>query len=83
MITSNLPILLTLSMFVILVAIRYFTVAILIDIAITSKGEHILWLIVVIGDRVIYFILVVKISLKSAETRTEITLKSHWNSKES
>ena len=41
------------------------------------------WIIVVILSRVLYFILVVKISLKTPESKTEIVLKRHWNSKES
>jgi hypothetical protein len=38
------------------------------------------WLIPVVLARVMFFILVLKISLKEPATKTEIVLKTHWNS---
>ena len=63
-----------------LLIIRYYTLSSLIYIAIESTA-HLDWIIVVVLSRVLYFIMVVKISLKTPECKTEKVLKSHWNSK--
>ena len=71
------------TIFFFLVTLRYYTLACLLYIGIKSNARHMMWLIVVIGDRIIYLILVMKISLKTPETKTEISLKRYWNAKDS
>jgi hypothetical protein len=56
--------------------------ACLIYVATQSHDKDILWVLIVVADRLIYMIMVVKISLQIPETRTEIVLKSHWNATE-
>jgi hypothetical protein len=81
--SSKVPITITTFLFVIFVLIRYYTFACLVYMAVHSNSQNITWVLVIIVDRVIYAFLVVKISLSTPETKTEVVLKSHWNSKES
>ena len=83
LITGNLPIVLVAFVFFLLVIIRYYTLACLLYIGVKSDARHMMWLPVVIGDRILFIILVVKVSLKIPETRTEVNLKKHWNAKSS
>ena len=69
-ITGNIPLVLTGLIFFTIILIRYYTLVCLIYIGVESDAHHLTWLVVVIGDRFLYFVLVVKISLKTAETKT-------------
>lgn len=59
-------------------AIRVYTICCCIYIS--TNSVHIEWLIPFILVRVVFFILVLKISLNDPTTKTEIVLKTHWNS---
>lgn len=61
--SSKIPIGLTLILFIIFLGIRYYTFACLIYITTQSHDKDILWILVIIGDRLLYMILVIKISL--------------------
>ena len=50
---------------------------------ISYNSVHIEWLIPFILIRLMFFILVIKISLNDPATKTQIVLKTHWNSIES
>jgi hypothetical protein len=65
-------------MFFTFTGIRYYTLACCIFIS--ANSEHLEWLIPFILARVIFLFLVIKISITVAETRTQVTLKTHWNS---
>lgn len=80
--SSKIPIYASIICFTIFLLIRYYTVSCLIYIAVHSHDEYIKWILAIICDRIIYMILVVKISLQTPETKTQIILKSHWNSKQ-
>lgn len=66
------------STFIIFTAIRYYTLACCIFIS--SNSEHLEWLVPFILVRAIFLSLVIKISLSVAETKTQVVLKTHWNS---
>lgn len=50
---------------------------------ISTNSVHIEWLIPFALVRLMFFILVIKISLNDPATKTQIVLKTHWNSIES
>lgn len=81
LISSKVPIGVITVTFIIFVLIRYYTVACLIYMAVNSHSQELIWILVIVIDRFLYAFMVVKISLETPETRTEIVLKSHWNSK--
>ena len=64
--------------FAIFTAIRYYTLACCIYISLNSL--HLEWLIPFIIVRGLFLSLVIKISLSVAETKTQVVLKTHWNS---
>jgi hypothetical protein len=68
-------------LFTVLLAIRYYSLGCLLYVVVESHAHQWKWIIVVMVSRFLYFVLVVKVSLKTAETRTETVLKTHWNSK--
>ena len=61
--SSKIPIGISSLLFLIFIGIRYYTFACLIYVATQSHDKDILWVLVVIGDRLLYMILVIKISL--------------------
>ncbi len=58
--------------------IRVYTLCCCIYISLNSV--HIEWLIPFLLVRVMFFILVIKISLNDPTTKTQVALKTHWNS---
>ena len=67
-------------LYILTLLIRYCTLACLIYVYANDYTRW-GWIIVVFGARIFYLILVMKISLMTAETKTEVILKTHWNSK--
>lgn len=63
LISSKIPITIAGFLFIIFVTIRYYTFACLVYISTQSQDAHILWVLVVIGDRLLYMVMVIKISL--------------------
>lgn len=68
--SSKVPVTITTFLFVIFVLVRYYTFACLIFMAVHSDSQNIMWVLVIVADRLIYAFLVVKISLSTPETRT-------------
>ena len=65
-----------------MIVLRYYSLGCLIFVVIKSPSLW-EWILVILFVRIIYCIEVISVSLKTAETKTEIILKTHWNSKES
>ena len=67
--------------FAILLVIRYYLTVYVLYLWISNEEVGWKCLLVLFLSRVLFWIMVMKISLKTSETKTEIILKMHWNSK--
>jgi hypothetical protein len=81
MILSEMNVAILILMFTVMVGLRYYTISCLIYVMVKAPTMW-EWIFVIIAIRLIYFLLVVRISIKTAESKTEIILKTHWNSRE-
>lgn len=57
-------------LFLFFVLIRYYTLASIIYISTQATDANVYWFLVIVVNRLIYIILVIKISLRIPETRT-------------
>lgn len=70
LITAKVPYGIVTFLFLFFVLIRYYTFACLIYMAAHSEHQDIFWVLVIIADRLLYMLLVMKISLETPETKT-------------
>ena len=70
------------AIFVIMLCLRYYSLGCLIFVLIRLPSQW-WWIFVVLFVRIIFCIEVISVSLKAPESKTEIILKTYWNSKES
>jgi len=69
-------------LFIVQVFVRYFSIISLVYITICTYSEHWAWVFILIFTNTLYFICIVKLSLKPAETQSEFILKQSFNSLE-
>lgn len=69
-------------LFFVQVVIRYFSILCLVYITIETEGEDWKWVIILVCTNTLYFLVIVKTSLKFPETQSEHILKESFNSLE-
>ena len=66
------------ALFIFLILIRYYTIASLIYVFVENTHNW-GWIVDVVLVRLVFVLIVIKISVKVPETRTELILKKNWN----
>lgn len=82
LVNSNLNFSFVMVLFVIEVLIRYFSIFCLCYLMIQSKFKSWEWILILFITAFIYFVAIIKISIKAPETKSEYLLRESFNSLE-